>query len=784
MQHVESFRDLIVFVMAHASTSCTDYRLRITDHLSSYIVFCIVIASLVTLPVRAAGPRSWESATQEDLLKGRLRNVSLSSDGKLFLAPQFQTVYEIGPGFLFALSVDSASNFYLGTGSDGKVYKVDPKGNGSLFYKAPDPNVFSLACDAQGNLFVGSSPDGKVYKVLPNGQAVEFFDPRDKYIWAMAFDKPGNLWVTTGGKGLLYKVDKTGKGEQIYDSDEAHLISLTLDLEGNLIAGSAPNGLVYRITPGGKASVLLDSSLTEIRQVAVDRVGTIYAVALSASSQDLAISKKEGDSRPPLSKPPIGSQSPEPSSPAESTTTVIVSAGLAVGPPSASPTGKGEKTILYRLNKDGSTEKIWASPTDMVYDIQIRDDGKVLAATGTRGRILAIDPGKSYTILTESGEEQLVRFCMAGTVLYAASSNKAALHKLVSARATTGSYESDILDAGLSSAWGQIWWTVVNPSGVTIELFTRCGNTAEYNKTWSDWSGPYSAKDGEKIKHPISRYIQWKAEFKSGGGDKGLLSQENALQGVTLAYEQKNVRPVIGSLNVLPPGLLLQRLPMVITADMGGSAGPATEDALAILDGLLSGKTKSYIMPPRRQVRLGSRSFTWQAGDENKDNLLYHLHFRAENETEWKPLEKDLEDDFYSMESRRLPDGLYRLRLTADDSSDNPFQEGLSSEMISKPFLVDNTPPLIEVQRGEAKGKAITIAFRAKDAGNRIYRSEYSIDGGPWRILLPVDGIADSAMEDFLLQTGDQSSGEHLIGLRTADTFGNVGTARITISIP
>jgi hypothetical protein len=47
----------------------------------------IGVLFLTILVVPAVGPRVWESATQEELLKGRLHNVSLSSEGRLFLAP-------------------------------------------------------------------------------------------------------------------------------------------------------------------------------------------------------------------------------------------------------------------------------------------------------------------------------------------------------------------------------------------------------------------------------------------------------------------------------------------------------------------------------------------------------------------------------------------------------------------------------------------------------------------------------------------------------------------------
>ncbi len=746
----------------------------------------IVLFSLLLLTLKAAGPRVWEAATQEELLKGRLQNVSLSSEGRLFLAPQFQQVFEIGPGFAFSLCSDPASNLFIGTGSDGKVYKVDGKGTGSLFYQAPEASLFSLTSDSQGNLYVGSSPDGKVYKVSSTGQSVEFFDPKDKYIWAMAFDKAGNLWVATGGRGLLYRVDKTGKGETVYDSEEIHLFSLTFDLEGNAIVGSAPNGLVHRITPAGKALVLLDASQTEIRQVAVDRLGNIYAAALSSASGDSFAAKKEGETKTGLSKAVSQTTGRDSSTSAETTASVTVSTTTtAVSVASIGGTVKGaEKSVLYRIGKDGAVEKIWTSSSDIVYDILCRDDGKVLAATGTRGRILAIDPSRNFTILTEAGEEQIVRLLGLGQTIYAASSNKAALHKLTANRASGGKYESDVFDAGQSSQWGKIWWTLLQPAGGTIEFYTRSGNTEKIDKTWTDWTGPYTQRTGETVKSPLARYIQWKAEFKGSADNSGLLTEKDSLQSVSVSYQQKNIRPVITGFNLLPPGLYLQKPPAPLSSDVVSATGSGSEDPSAVLGTLLSGKNKGFPIPPRRQFHSGARSLSWQASDENKDDLVYHLYFCLENESEWKLLEKDLEDDYYSLESRRLPDGIYRIKVIADDSSDNAYGQGLTGEWISKPFAIDGTAPAVEIVRQGIQGKRAEITLRATDAGDRIYRAEFSVDGSPWRILSPVDGVADSSAEEYSLQTEELSAREHLVGLRVIDTFGNIGMSKVTVKIP
>ena len=45
----------------------------------------------------------------------------------------------------------------------------------------------------------------------------------------------------------------------------------------------------------------------------------------------------------------------------------------------------------------------------------------------------------------------------------------------------------------------------------------------------------------------------------------------------------------------------------------------------------------------------------------------YDLYYRGETERTWKLLKKDLEDNFYTINSDTLPDGTYVVRVVASD---------------------------------------------------------------------------------------------------------------------
>src|ERR1044072_4918610 len=151
----------------------------------------IFVSLLLLLPLGSAfasGPVFWEITKQDDVVKGDARGVSIAENGNVMLAPAYALVYDTKEAYIWSSATDAAGNIYLGTGHDGKIFKVEANGAGRLLYDAPELDVTSLATDTQGNLYAGTPPDGKIYKLTPDGKQTVFYDPPDKYIWSLVFD--------------------------------------------------------------------------------------------------------------------------------------------------------------------------------------------------------------------------------------------------------------------------------------------------------------------------------------------------------------------------------------------------------------------------------------------------------------------------------------------------------------------------------------------------------------------------------------------------------------------
>jgi hypothetical protein len=192
------------------------------------------------------------------------------------------------------------------------------------------------------------------------------------------------------------------------------------------------------------------------------------------------------------------------------------------------------------------------------------------------------------------------------------------------------------------------------------------------------------------------------------------------------------------------------------------------------------------VRPIRKSYEFGARTIRWTAEDADDDRLSYSLEIRREPDGPWFPLARDLEEEFHSWDSRSLRDGTYRARLTVDDHRDNPSERTLRHGAVSDPFEVDNTRPAVDAREQRLEDGVTVVSFEALDPGGRIESVEASVDGEPWRMLAPVDGVADSSTERYEIRVpgADDGTVTRTLRLRVTDGVGNQGGGLWTIETP
>jgi len=237
------------------------------------LIRLFVAIPAAALLLSATNTEIWSQSEYEDFTKGSLKKLSVSSDGRITLAPRFKEIFDSASVYLWALAEDSKGNVYAGGGGPGgpgaRVYQITPDGKSQTLAEFEDLEVHAIAVDKHDRVYAATSPDGKVYRLSPKGEPEVFFDPRTKYIWGMAFNSKGELFIATGDRGEIYRVSPDGKGGVFYKTAETHARSLAIDPQDNLIVGTEPGGLIIRVAPNGAGFVLYQAPKREITSVAV-----------------------------------------------------------------------------------------------------------------------------------------------------------------------------------------------------------------------------------------------------------------------------------------------------------------------------------------------------------------------------------------------------------------------------------------------------------------------------------------------------------------------------------
>jgi sugar lactone lactonase YvrE len=733
---------------------------------------CAPVCALVfgSLPAFAVDTKTWTQADLAGFDKGTLTGLSISSEGKMTLAPAVKEIFDPSTAFLSAVARDSKGNIYTGGGGLGatksKLFVVDPKGTVKTLAELDGIAIQAIAIDAMDRVYAATWTDGRVYRVSASGQASVFYDPKAKYIWAMAFDKAGNLYVATGDQGEIHKVTPAGVGSVFFKTEETHARSLAVDGSGNLIVGTDPSGLILRVSLTGQSAgqgfVLYQAPKREITAVAVAPDGTVYAA---------------GDGTKQAAAPPGQAPATPPSASAVTATTpanAIAAARPAAGlpqpanPPTPAVAGGSE---IYQIQTDGYARKVWSDATDLVYSLAFDSRGKVIAGTGNRGNLYRIDSDHSFTRLRSMTSMQVTGLVSApdGTI-YAVTGNIGKLFTVGPGLEASGTYESDVMDAGEFSYWGRV---TSEPGGSGVTFETRSGNLDRPQQNWSPWE----KLNGGRIASPTARFLEYRATL-TGSGE---------LAEVETAYQMKNVAPTVQEVEITRENY---RFPAPAAAPVSSSSlnNPVSLSLPPI--GHRSSSTGTTASPssantPSLTWAKGFIGARWLAADDNGDSLIYTAEIRGVSETTWKPLRDKIQENYVSWDSTAYSDGKYVLRITASDSPSNPPDQAMSSSRESDPFVIDNTPPAITGLAGTAApgttaGGKLEVRFHAKDALSTLGKAEYSINGGDWTVVEPTTGLTDSTELDYRVIV-ERSAGETTVAVRVTDEFENQAVAKTVV---
>jgi sugar lactone lactonase YvrE len=692
------------------------------------IVLAAALAG-ICLNSYAVTTKIWQQTSPKEFDEGSLESVSTTSQGDILLAPLTEKLADTDELYMWSLTADSQGNLFGGSGNDGKIFKLNSRGELSIFYDSPELEVQALAVDKKGNVYAGTSPEAIIYKISPDGKAAAFCDLPDCHVWCLTFDSKGNLCAGTGDKGKIYRINSRGKETLIYDSNQTHILCLVKDSDDNLYAGSEPDGIVYKISPSDSVSVLYDAAEGEIHTLALDKDGTLFA---GTASGNAAPAQAQKENTHPQQE----------------------------APKKKMPRAAAVPNSVYRITSDGMVSRIFTSDKYLILSIAPDRKGNIYVGTGNEGMIYKISPDRETTTLLKSENLQILSMLWKDSKLYFGTGNAGRIYSMESRYCEEGIFTSTVFDTSLLTRWGNICWKRTVSQKTEVLLSTRSGNTQKPDDTWSGWSKTYGDCSGTKVESPPGRFIQYRAHLNT---------------------REHSITPVLHEVAVCY--LTANRPPEIEWVRLESYRWRGK-------DAHQPGRTKAS----KARVGKGEKLLRWQARDPNSDSLTYDVHYRGEEEKNWKKLKANIKATSHRWDSITFPDGYYLLKVIASDSADNPPDKAKTSEKITEPFLVDNTPPRVETLEIHLKSRKHIIRGTAGDDTSKICMIEYSLDAEDWIDIFPADGIFDSENEPFEfapleisspagVPTPVSSPGEHTVVVKATDSQGNVGTGKIVFEV-
>ena len=668
-----------------------------------------------------------------DWLGSETRGVRIGADGRLRLAPNLRRVGQLPEGVIWAAVPDGSGGAYLSAGTDGKLFHY-VAGQMKPLGQVKGGIVFALARLGQ-DLVVAPTGEGKLLRVTPTGEVKPFAEIDARIVWAMAVE--GDAVILAGGaeKGAVLVQAREGSSRRLAElADETAFTALASDGQGGWYLGSHGRGLVLRYSRvGDRLETLMDTPFEEVRALAVAD-GQLYIGAdngLTPKFSTGLLERREGYLQ--------------------------------------TDTSTATRSAVIRLDKDRVPEVLWQSAQSQVYALTVWK-GQLLVGTGNRSRLFALPIGKArdadpFAVVQELGTAQATAFLPSGGDLLVVGSNPAELHLLSEAQATEGTLESRILKGAPIADWGRAYLDAETPTGTGVELQFRIGSTETPDATWSPWTPPL--RSGERPALPAARFAQFRLRLSSTRGGATPI-----VETVSLFWAHRNLAPVWDGVDTMPPGLVITRT--APAEDIGIERVPMETQKLIPALGYLGAEKRSF--------RRGSQSFVFRVNDPNGDTLQFAIRLVPDRGAPIL-IEKAWKEKFLSFDTLPVPDGRYRLEVSASDAPSAPFNTALTSTWRTVPFFVDHTPPVITDLTAVAEGEGIRVRFLARDETSILKEAAVSADGERWLQLVPEDRIFDQKEERFdVLLPRDVVRGDRVL-VKVVDQHLNEQTAAVTLGV-
>ena len=705
----------------------------------------------------AATPTFWTVSTQADFLKGDVEDLSIDSDGRVFLGPSTSLLAETAAPFLWTVVAGADGTLWAGTGNEGKVLQDRPRRQGRRRSSTPP----SSRCTRSRRRRAAAStsprrPTARSIRSPPTARRRRSSIPTTSTSGRSRSMRAGNVFAATGDKGVIYKITPDGKGTRFYKTSATNVVSLAFDEDRRAdrrhrVAGPRlPHRRGRQGVRAARFALQRDPrAAARRRRHDLRRGGERHA---GGRATDRAADRRpRTPSRPAVPtvsteitgmtvvEGPISSSSTPRPRGALGRAAPAAARSIASGP-TASGTRSGRRATTRRTTCSSSRRR---QPARRAPAPRARSSGS--RGDPARATLLARAAARQVTALLREPSGRIVGATSNPGKVFALSSTPARTRHLRVRRARRRHGR----DLGRHPLAGH------RPR--------RAGADRHAHRQHRD-----AGRDLERVVerlHERRRRADRQPERALPAVARGADERQRAGAGPDLGHRGlPAAQPAAG-------GHVDHR------ASAGHGVPAAVLDRRAEIagfeDNTSDGRPPNQTQPPRpappappapslgrRIYQKGLQTFVWKADDDNDDRLQYDVFYRREGETAWKVLKRGLWDPIVVWDTTSVPDGTYVVKVAASDAPSNSPATALRRRARERDASTSTTRRRASsCSRRRAPARARPSTFVVRDEQSAVQRVEYSLDASRWRMVYPKDGIPDSRREEFEVVAGRERGG-------------------------
>ncbi len=415
---------------------------------------------------------------------------------------------------IFAMATDVAGRLLAAVSGEKCLllrFEADRMEEPEIVFEPNDAKyIFAIAIDNGGDIYLGTGPEGKLYKLDSFGREPQLiYDSTDKNILSLAIGTDGFVYAGSDTRGLVYRIDPRSRTATVlYDSEQPEITAL-LFAENDL-------RIPYPSEQASGPDLYAAATLAEITQTKAE-----FAPQLPLAGRPET--KTESPESPGQSNDGLKL---EIANTKEKTSSQLDKEQA----PARKPPKPAKASYIYRITKDGYVTNIFSEAA--VFFCLTQQDNKLLIGTGNSGRTFAVDPASEQqeVIYEHQQASQITAMAVDADDLYLGTANAPKLIKLTKTFASEGIYTSDLIDAGQPSRWGKLQIEADIPRACKVLVSSRSGNVKDVNdSTFSDWTELTEITEPMQLRCPPGRFCQYKLVLHSTDGKKSPVIREIAV---------------------------------------------------------------------------------------------------------------------------------------------------------------------------------------------------------------------------------------------------------------